>query len=197
MEKIEKYIPWIIVAVLSVLLYTCSGEKSKPETVYIKIPEKIVEVKTETKIEYKKSKPQIIEIAGKEIKTENPVNLELVENYNKQKDSIERLKLYLSAIQEKEQVRTFDKDGVVVDVTTKTRGDILNQSIVYKIKEHKIETQKKEDNFGFLLSSGLMQNQTTKNINFEAGAGIRIKKVGILLKGNTNREVGINLIKEF
>jgi hypothetical protein len=42
-----------------------------------------------------------------------------------------------------------------------------------------------------------MQNKATKDINFEIGAGIRVKKIGVLLKGNTNREVGISLIKEF
>jgi hypothetical protein len=199
METLKKYIlnPWIIVFVMSVLLFTCKRTEVKKETVTIKIPQKIVQIDTAIKVVYKKSKPEVIKIAGKEIEVENPVNIELAENFNKQTDSIKRLKLYLKAIAEKEQIRTFDKDGVKVDVKTKTRGDILNQSISLTIKEQKIEVPKKEDNFGFLLSSGLMQNQATKNINFEAGAGIRIKKVGILLKGNTNREIGISLIKEF
>jgi hypothetical protein len=199
METLKKYIlnPWIIVFVMSVLLFTCKRTEVKKETVTIKIPQKIVQIDTAIKVVYKKSKPEVIKIAGKEIEVENPVNIELAENFNKQTDSIKRLKLYLKAIAEKEQIRTFVKDGVKVDVKTKTRGDILNQSISLTIKEQKIEVPKKEDNFGFLLSSGLMQNQATKNINFEAGAGIRIKKVGILLKGNTNREIGISLIKEF
>jgi len=199
MYTIKNYLlnPCVIVFGLSVLLFTCKRTEIKKETVTVKVPEKVVEIQTETKIKYIKSKPEIIKIAGKEVEVENPVNIELAENFNKQTDSIKKLKLYLEAIAEKEQVRTFDKDGVTVDVKTKTRGDILNQSISLTIKEQKIEVPKKEDNFGFLLSSGLMQNQATKNINFEAGAGIRIKKVGILLKGNTNREIGISLIKEF
>jgi hypothetical protein len=195
----KKYIlnPWIIVFILSILLFTCKRTEIKKETVIVKVPEKVVEIQTETKIKYLKSKPEIIKIAGKEIEVENPVNLELAKNFIKQTDSINKLNLYLEAISEKEQIRTFDKDGVTVDVKTKTRGDILNQSITVSIKEQKTEVPKKLDNFGFLVTSGLIQNQTNKNINFEAGVGVRIKKTGILVKGNTNKEIGISLIKEF
>jgi len=197
MEGIKKAAPWLIALTFSVLFFTCKRTETKVETVTVKIPQKVVEIQTETKIKYLKSKPEIIKIAGKEIEVENPVNLELAENFNKQTDSIQKLNLYLKAIAEKEQVRTFNKDGVKVDVKTKTRGDILEQSVTCTVKEQKIEVPKKEDNFGFLLSSGLMQNKATKDINFEIGAGIRVKKIGVLLKGNTNREVGISLIKEF
>ena len=199
MEKIKNYIlnPWILVFILSVLLFTCKRTEVKKEMVTVKVPEKTVEIQTETKIKYLKSKPIIIKIAGKEVEVENPFNVELAERFIKQTDSINKLNLYLEAISEKEQIRTFDKDGVTVDVKTRTRGDVLNQSISLLIKEQKIEVPKKEDSFGFLVTSGLMQNQANKNINFEAGVGIRIKKTGILVKGNTNKEIGISLIKEF
>lgn len=190
MEKLTKSIPWIFVAIL-IFMYFTKDTETKINTIKVKVPEIKEVIKKETKIVYKKQKGDTIKIAGDTIITENPVNKDLVDNYTKQKDSISKLKLYISSIEEKEQVRTFTKGFITVNVTSKTRGDLLDQSIEYQEKEHTIEVEKPKDNFGFLLLGGMTKT------NFEVGAGIRIKKLSVLAKTSTNKEVGINIIKEF
>jgi hypothetical protein len=192
MERLVKYIPWIFVAIL-IFMYFTKDTETKINTIKVKVPEIKEVIEKETKIVYKKLKGDTITIQGDSVKiiTENPVNKDLVDNYTKQKDSISKLKLYISSIEEKEQVRTFTKGFVTVNVTSKTRGYLLEQSIEYQQKEHIIEVEKPKDNFGFLLLGGMTK------ANFEVGAGIRIKKLSVLAKTSTNKEIGINIIKEF
>lgn len=190
----------IILLVLFMLWFVQCGNKKEPQVIKIEVPERVIKIDKADSIVYIPSKPQIIKIDGKEIQTENPVNLEMLKELieaQRRGDSVEVLKKYIAAIGEKEQIRTFKQDGVKVDVTSKTRGDLLSQSVEVLIEKHNILVPIKEDKFGFLASGAYKQNLDSKESNFEVGAGVRIKKISVLGNINTNKEVGVTLIKEF
>lgn len=190
----------IILLVLFMLWFVQCGNNKEPQVIRIEVPERVIKIDKADSIVYIPSKPQIIKIDGKEIQTENPVNLEMLKELieaQRRGDSVEVLKKYIAAIGEKEQIRTFKQDGVKVDVTSKTRGDLLSQSVEVLIEKHNILVPIKEDKFGFLASGAYKQNLDSKESNFELGAGIRIKKISVLGNINTNKEVGVTLIKEF
>lgn len=190
----------IILLVLFMLWFVQCGNNKEPQVIKIEVPERVIKIDKADSIVYIPSKPQIIKIDGKEIQTENPVNLEMLKELieaQRRGDSVEVLKKYIAAIGEKEQIRTFKQDGVKVDVTSKTRGDLLSQSVEVLIEKHNILVPIKEDKFGFLASGAYKQNLDSKESNFEVGAGVRIKKISVLGNINTNKEVGVTLIKEF
>lgn len=190
-----RYFREVIIAGLVIFILwfvQCGGRK------VVTIPGKAGEIKTQTEIQYLPSKPQTITIKGKDgknttITVENPVNKELLDKYQEAKDSIAKLKLYAVAIEEKEQIRTFEQDGVKIEVKSKTRGDLISQSVKYQLPPQEI----KKDNFGFLTSGGINKTISTQNYNVQIGAGIRIKDISILVNANTNKQVGLTLIKEF
>ena len=198
METIKNNISHLVYAGIIIFLlffFKCGGGRE-----IVTIPGKSGEIKTETKIQYLPSKPQVITLKGKDgktitIETENPVNKDLLDAFNKASDSIKKLKLYAKAIEENEQIRTFEKDGVKVDVKSKVRGELLIQSIEYKTAPQKIEVPK--DNFSFLLSGGATKNIITQQMTLQAGAGIRIKEVSVLATIDTHSNLGVTLIKQF
>jgi hypothetical protein len=126
---------------------------------------------------------------------ENPINDSIVNELYIATDSITLLKKYLNAVGEKEQTKTFEKGNLTVNVKSKTRGDLLEQSIDYTIKEHKIEVPKPKDNFSFLLGGGVKQNIVDKKLNFGVDAGVRVKNVNVIFNANTNKEIGITILK--
>tara|TARA_R110000782_G_scaffold184197_4_gene274431 strand:+ start:1721 stop:2329 length:609 start_codon:yes stop_codon:yes gene_type:complete len=192
---------YIIAGLIIFLLWfvQCGSSKEKTTTT-VEIPAKEVTIEKPSDIVYLPSQPQIIKIAGKEIRTENPVNkqmlTELIEAQRKG-DSVDVLNKYISAIEEKEQIRTFEQDGVKVDVKSKTRGDLLEQSVKIKIEKQTVQVPIQKDKFGFLGSASYRQHLVIPKPIIEIGAGIRIKKISLLGNINTNKEVGITLIKEF
>lgn len=190
----------IIVLLVLFMLWFVQCRKQEQPVIKVEIPERNIQIVKADSIVYLPSKPQIIKIDGKEIQTENPVNLEMLRELieaQKRGDSVEVLKKYIAAIEEKEQIRTFKKEGVKVDVTSKTRGDLLSQSVDVTIEKQTILVPQKEDKFGFLAGAGYKQNLDSKESIFEVGAGVRIKKISVLGNVNTNKDVGVTLIKEF
>lgn len=204
-RKILKYWREIIIGgliILMILFFNCEGSKENTQTVDVVVPEKTGEVKDPVAIVSHDNGKDTIVYNNKTIITENPVNKKLAQELLdalKDKDSLKVVNMYLKSIEEHEQTRTFDDKDVTVDVRTKTRGVILEQDIKWTRKEHtiKAEVPLEKDNFGTLLSGEAKQNLNNQQTNFEIGVGVRIKKMSFLVKGNTNKEVGIQLIKEF
>lgn len=200
-----KYIKYIFGIILVLFLWsvfaTRCSDKGHKETIYVKVPEVKDSIIYATKTEYikLKSKPQKIYIKGDMYEIENPVNDSIINELYLANDSITVLKKYLKAIGEKEQIRTFEKDGLTVNVKSKTRGDLLEQSINYIIKEKQIEAPKHKDKdiFSFLLGGGVKQNIVDRKLNFGVDAGIRVKNVNVIFNANTNKEVGITVLKSF
>jgi len=126
-----------------IIIFIQRGCESTSSNIKIKVPEVIGKINTPTAIiNHKGKKDSIVYKKGKIIYTENPFNHKMAEELiaaQKANDSLKVLNLYLSAIQEREQTRVFDDKYLTVSVYNKTRGELLDQKIDYKIKEREIE----------------------------------------------------------
>jgi hypothetical protein len=94
--------------------------------------------------EVEKVRESLVYVKGKEVKVENPVNKELLENFiqlQKENDSLKLLKLYVKAIEEREGNYTFNNEDMDLNIYTNVRGTILNIKPTYKIKERVLEKE--------------------------------------------------------
>ena len=196
MEDIKKYIWQILLAFAIIVIFVQRSCNAPNDTqkVEVVIPEKIVEIQKETKIQYLPSKPQIIKVAGKEVRTENPVNEEMLRDFILTKDSL-KLAKYVKAIEEKEQIRTFDKDGVKVDVKSKVRGELLEQSIIATIKEQKVKVDVPvKTRTAIYVGAGLSNNKDLSNFAVQAEVGLQVKRDIISITADTKQNFGIKYL---
>jgi hypothetical protein len=128
MIRFTKYFPYLAIAIISLLFYRqCNIPLSPPE---ITIKEKII------KIPEIKNHFDTITILKpfKQFKIDSAYK----NRYLMAKDSLERLNLYLSAITVKEYNQNFTDSTQSIDVWTKSRGELLAQTLKYKIFERQI-----------------------------------------------------------
>ena len=154
----KQLIPYIGLMLLSVLLYRqCTLPPVVPETIIkeriIKVPEIVNNFDTITI--FKPFKRTIIDSTYKDA-------------YLAEKDSSARLKMYLKAVTIKEFNQNFTDTFQSIDVYTKTRGDLLAQTVNYKTFERIIKTK---DTVMLpkprrMLSVGIEGNN---NLDFKAG----------------------------
>lgn len=154
----------IIIFLLSIsissLQKSCVNTSSKQ---VVTIPAKVGSFKDS--IQYKeveKVRESLVYVKGKEVKVENPVNKELLENFiqlQKENDSLKLLKLYVKAIEEREGNYTFNNEDMDLNIYTNVRGTILNIKPTYKIKERVLEVREKETVFASY--AGLSLGTTT------------------------------------
>jgi hypothetical protein len=183
-----------VTLLIVVFLQRSCNALNDTQKVEVTIPEKIVEIQKETKIEYLPSKPKIIKVAGEKIKTENPVNEQMLKDYILTKDSL-KLAKYVKAIEEREQIRTFDKDGVTVEVKSKTRGELLGQSVVATIKEQKVKVEVPIKNkWSVYTGLGLSNNRDLTNFVVQAELGLQIKRDIISITADTKQNFGIKYL---
>ena len=135
-----------------------------------------------------KSKP-IIEYKS------NEVNKELaIENYNLQiaytnsSDSIERLKMYIDAIQLKSFDKTFEDDYLKADVKGIVAGEVKEISFDYTIKPQPIPVTK----FRLLAGVGISNTLLFDKPLFNANLGFQNKKGNIFEFGyDTEKRINI------
>lgn len=213
--KIEaKFLPWIIIGILVIILLLpkACGDKDKEET---KITYKDTIVKTpEVKGEFDKptnsfenplSEPDTVYIAGQKIYLTSPINDQLKNDLLKAKDSIERYRLLVTAAQKREYSQDFNDDSVEINVKSTVFGTLDNTEVKYKVKPQEIKLQTKTiektvyktDNFSFVGGMGYAKDINSHKDVIEANAGIRLGKVIILGSGNTKSEIGGKVLIEF
>lgn len=166
--------------------------------------EKKGEFPSVTAIIKESNKKDSIVYRNKVVKTENPFNKKLAEDFiasQKENDSLKALKLYLNAIEEKEKTYTFDNKDVTIEVYTKTRGDILKITPKYTLKsvEHEVEVLQKETVFAAFAGVGLETTTTLERLTPEVSVGFQNKKGTVLLfkYGITDKSVGVSYIHRF
>ena len=162
------------------------------------VPEKKGEFKNPTAIINIKGKKDSIVWKNKIIRTENPFNKKLAEDFilsQKENDSLKSLKLYLDAIEEVDGTYVFDNKDLKLEVYTKTRGEILEIIPKYTIKEREEIVQVKEKRTVFALYAGAGLNTTTtlEKLTPEVNLGFQNKKGSILTfkYGITDKSVGV------
>lgn len=126
------------------------------------------------------------------IELENPVNKQLAEEYIKQTDSIEKLKKYLKAIEEKEEVHLFNNKDLKIEIATKTRGEILKIIPTYTIHPQKIEVPQKKTVFAIYTGGEIFNNLDGSGLGIKLNLGVQNNK-GILFTGGVDNDKNIYL----
>lgn len=165
----------IIIAILLIIIWFKGCKETKP------IPTKGT-FKTDTIILHEKIKGKIIKVKGKEIIVykNNEINKELAEeNYNLQiayinaKDSLEKEKLYKTAIELKSFNQPFENDSFKANVKGIVQGEVKSLQLDYEIKKVPI----KETKFRMLLGGGVTFKAVDLNVGFQNAKG-NILEVG-------------------
>lgn len=132
--------------------------------------------KTDTIILHEKIKGETKIVKGKIITVykNNEINKELaLENYNLQiayinaKDSLEKEKLYKTAIELKSFNQPFENDNFKANVKGIVQGEVKSIQLDYEIKKVPI----KETKFRMLLGAGVNFNAADLNIGFQNAKG--------------------------
>ena len=184
-----KLIPYIVIAILLfVLLFKGCGDQGSTT---ITTPE-IGGDFEEQEPNYIKGKDSIItKWKTKEIKTPNPVNDSLAIAYQSAKDSLERYKLYLSAIQIKTFKNTFEDEYLKLSLTGRVQGDLLGVTPKYTIKSQKIEVP--ETSLRFLIGGGIGNNLGFNDFTYRVNLGIQ-NGSGNIVRGGYSRMRGQDYI---
>lgn len=178
----------ILIVVLFIILWFRGCSNS--EFPNVSIPTKGT-FKTDTIIKHETLPGKTIKIKGKEVIVykNNEINKELaLENYNLQiayinaKDSLEKEKLYKSAIELKSFNQPFENDNFKANIKGIVQGEVKELQLDYEIKKVPEKVVK------FRLLAGLGINTDAVNANL----GFQNKKGGILEVGyDTQKRINI------
>ena len=184
-----KLIPYVVIAFL-VLVFFFKGCGERGSTT-ITTPEIEGDFEEQEPI-YIKGKDSIItKWKTKEIKTPNPVNDSLAIAYKGAKDSLERYKLYLSAIQIKTFKNTFEDKYLKLSLTGRVQGDLLGITPKYTIKSQEIEVP--ETSLRFLVGGGIGNNLSFNDFTYRINLGLQ-NGSGNIVRGGYSRMRGQDYI---
>lgn len=163
----KKLIQPIIIAGLIILLFlkSCGNEKSEPQIIEVEVPAQSGEFEPQTPKVITKT-DTFYKIKWKEVEVEvpNPVNSDLLEKYETAKDSLERYKMYVDAIQIKYFESYFEDEYLSLTVTGKVQGEIKSIKPKYTIKTRTTETTIAPEQTVFRLLGGVeFGNNTSLN----------------------------------
>lgn len=201
----HKLILYITIGLLFISLFiqrSCSAQTTVKQKVFV--PEKKGEFKNPIAVINTKGKKDSIVWKDKIIKTENPVNKKLAEDFiasQKENDSLKSLKLYLNAIEERDSEYIFDNKDLKLEIKTKTRGEILKITPKYTIKEREevLQVKSKESVFAVYAGIGLETTTTLERLTPEINLGVQNRKGDLLLLkyGVTDKSIGVSYIHRF
>lgn len=182
----KQAIPYIVIGILLLILWQGGCER---EERIVKVPEVVKEFDTITEIQYLPSDTvYLTRWESVEIETQNPVNAELVEQYQQAKDSIARLTMYLNAIQERNFSETFDDEFATVQVSGRVRGELLSLSGGYTLKEREVSIREGK-RFRLLGGFNIGNNTNLSQFSWKATTGLQNASGDIITLGYDSNEV--------
>ena len=176
-------VSFILGAVFCLLLFK-SCEKTEIETVIPEVKNTFeavnpVEVDHDTTyVDKWYTKDSIITV-----ELRNPVNDSLSSAYKQAKDSIERYKQFLKAIQIKKYSQEFDDSLLLVKVYGNVQGDIKEMSLDYTLKQRTIKIQTPEAVFRWTLGGQIRTDLNRINPSYDITSGLQNKKGNIFRVG--------------
>lgn len=200
-HKIILYITILSLLLIIFVQRSCSSQNSQIKQKVV-IPEKYGEFRIPTDIINHEGKKDSVVYKNKVIITDNTFNKKLAEDFilsQKENDSLKALKLYLNAIEEKEQTYIFDNKDTKLEIYTKTRGEILNITPKYIIKEREetVLVKNKETVFALYAGGGISNNTSLNNFIAEAHIGLQNKSGDIISAGyDTQKNISIKYSRQ-
>ena len=135
---------------------------------------------------------------NKIISVTNPLDKELVINYLKAKDSIDRLNLFINAVKINKYKENFDNKDISLTIEAETTGTLNYIKPTYIIKEKTIDVPVKIKQTVFAIYTGVetYNNTLLNNFGVKIDLGIQNKKGDIYTAGfdtNNNIYIGYKL----
>ena len=190
----KENIKTFIIAILLVIIWFKGCGKSEIPTTSTKRT-----FKTDTIILHEKTPSEIKIVKGKEIIVykNNEINKELaLENYNLQiayinaKDSLEREKLYKTAIELKSFNQPFENDNFKANIKGIVQGEVKELQLDYEIKK----VPEKVVKFRLLAGLGINTDAVNANLGFQNKKG-SILEVGYDTEKHINIGYKVSLFK--
>jgi hypothetical protein len=200
-HKLILYTTILSLIVIIFVQRSCSAQTSQSKQKII-VPEKKGEFTNPSAILNTKGKKDSIVYKDKIVRTENPFNKKLAEDFilsQKENDSLKALKLYLNAIEEREQTYVFDNKDTKLEIYTKTRGEILKITPKYIIKEREeiVMVKNKENVFALYAGGGISNSTSLNNFAAEAHIGMQNKSGDIISAGyDTQKNISIRYYRQ-
>lgn len=134
----SEYFPYLVILILIGVIWFQGFER---DVVTIEVPGEEGKFEPVTQFEYIIETDTIYQDRWleKEVKVLNPVNQDLVDQYQKLKDSVGRLNMFLDAIMERQFKQTFEDDYLIGNVSGVVQGRLQELELDYKIKPRTIE----------------------------------------------------------
>lgn len=165
MKNYIKYLPWIILVIGYTLFVRQCGKATKVE--YITIEKEILVPSVEKVFDtVYKPVPQTIKV--------KEIDSVYYEEYTKLKDSIQKDSMFRESIKINEYKQTFKDTLQTIEVYSKTRGDLLEQSIKYKTNPYYIK----------IKDSVKVNKKTTVSLGAELGVPTTSLLNRPIIKGN-------------
>lgn len=184
------YLPYIVIAALILIIFMlveCDGDtkgdtvtivteaqEGKSDTLYLPSP-----------IIYKDRPVTVVKWKDKIVEIPNPVNVDLVDAYQKAQDSISRFKLFLEAISENEYNIPIEDSLLLTNNYIKTQGKVLAFQQTYTIKPRNIEVELPKNRFR--MTAGFEVGNSTKFDNFSVKGNVNVN--GLSLGYDTNNTI--------
>jgi len=187
LQKVVSYLVFaLIVHMILVWFGTCSPDPIKPTAQKVTVP--AISGKFEpqkpkhipVKGPEKDQKKPIIKWKDKEVIVENPLNTELVEQYVKAKDSIERLNLYLKSIKLNSFSSKFEDENLLLNLNGTVRGEVQEITPSYTIKKREVEIKPKETVFRLLAGAEVGSSIIVPKLNFKANLMFQNRKGDVI-----------------
>lgn len=120
----------------------------------------------------------------KVIEIPSQTNKDLLDKYEKAKDSIEQLNLYLSAIQVRNYVEEFSDETISITAKARTTGTLDKLELTYKTKSVEI----KKDREPLIFRGGATYTQWNNKSSFTPRVSLEDRKNNIYsIEGNKER----------
>ena len=169
----------LIIAVLSFIVWAKSCKKDpeeEPRVIVVAPVSAVLEAKAPTYTQPEKAPAPITWGQAEPIFIKNPVNDSLVYAYKAAKDSLDRLRLYLKAIEIRTFSSTFNDSNIALSITGEVQGEVLSLKPEYTIKSRSLVVENEDVVFRFLLGGSIQNNFIIDDINFTLGAGFQNRK---------------------
>lgn len=186
----KKIIQPLIIAALLFFLFTksCGRKEPEPKIVTIEVPAQSggFEAKEpEHSPVVDSTANDSVEVKWKTLVTENPVNKKLVqenkkllEKYKNAKDSLERYKMYVQAVQLRNFSSHFEDDYIDLTITGKVQGKVKSITPKYTIKPRTVKdtVYPEETVFRVLAGFEIGNNTSLNDFKWKVNLGIQNRK---------------------
>lgn len=166
-----RWIPYIVIALLLAIIWFQGCEREVRD---VEVPAQEGSFDTIREVKYIPYPEPVPDIRWKDSiipAPPNPVNKDLVDQYQTAKDSISRLNLYIEAIQERQFAQTFEDEYLKATASGLVRGELLGLSLDYTIKPRMIEAP--QTRFRLLGGFSIGNNTELSGFRWKASMGLQ------------------------